>query len=211
MKEETPVDFRSKSLGGRRSYLYEYAAVILIMLATLLGGMTVGFNIVDDIDTGAVRALAVAPLPLASYMAGRTVFSLFQGLLVGLGTTLILAGASAPYARLILAFIAAAPAAVAVGFFMASIADTQIAAAGAAKLIMPLYLTVPIVSIFVPAAWQWVFFPFPNYWLFLTFRGLFVNTPQALGFLPSAAIAFVSGIVLDILFVPRLRTRVGLR
>ena len=202
---ETSVRFQAVSLGGGRSYLRESAAVLLIMTAALLGGMVVGFNMVDDRHTRAVQALAVSPLPLRDYLVSRAVYSLLQGLLLGLATSMILLGLRIPYARLVLALLASAPVAVIVGFVTALMADNQIAAIGSVKIVMPAYLLVPFASIFVPLRWQWVFFPFPNYWMFLSFRSLFVDTPQAVGFGAAAALAAGSGLALNVLLLPRLR------
>jgi hypothetical protein len=132
-------------------------------------------------------------------------------MLVGFGTTLILVGLNAPFGRLLLAFVTAAPVSVILGFFMAIVAENQISAAGATKLIMPAYLTIPLISIFLPLRWQWVFFPFPNYWMFLSFRSLFIDTPQVLDYGPSALITAGSGMVVVLLLVPRLRNKLHFR
>jgi hypothetical protein len=76
---------------------------------------------------------------------------------------------------------------------------------------MPAYLTIPLASIFVPLRWQWVFFPFPNYWMFLSFRSLLIDTPQTLGFAPSAFITVTSGLVMVLLLAPRLRKKLHFR
>jgi ABC-2 type transport system permease protein len=213
------VEIRAQSLGGgrqdagrqdagrqgsARSYLNEYVAVFLIMLATLLGGMTVGFNMVDDRHTRAFQALAVSPLPLRDFLISRALFATLQGLAVGVLTTVILLGFRLPYGRLLVALVASGPVAVILGFLMAVMADNQIAAIGATKLIMPLYLLVPLVGIFLPGSWQWFLLPFPNYWMFLSFRSLFVATPQLAGFGLAVAVTLLSGLAADALLAPRL-------
>lgn len=40
------------------------------------------------------------------------------------------------------------------------------------KILMPAYLTIPVVSIFVPVRLHWVFVIFPQYWLFSAFQAL---------------------------------------
>jgi ABC-2 type transport system permease protein len=203
------VEIRAQSLGGgrqgsARSYLNEYVAVFLIMLATLLGGMTVGFNMVDDRHTRAFQALAVSPLPLRDFLISRALFATLQGLAVGVLTTVILLGFRLPYGRLLVALVASGPVAVILGFLMAVMADNQIAAIGATKLIMPVYLLVPLVGIFLPGSWQWFLLPFPNYWMFLSFRSLFVATPQLAGFGLAVAVTLLSGLAADALLAPRL-------
>ncbi len=211
--EQADLTFAARSLGGGRSYLREYVAIFLIMMATLLGGMVVGFNMVDDRHTRAFQALAVSPLPLPDYLASRSLFALLQGALVGLATTAIMLGPALPYGRLILAFAASAPLAATLGFLMAVTADNQISALGSTKLIMPAYLLVPVAALFLPERWQPVLYPFPNYWVFLTFKSLFVDGPQTPGFAMAgtpgfamtALLAALSGLLLVLLLVLPLR------
>ncbi len=176
-----------------RSPVVEYAAVGLVMLASLIGGLVVAFAMIDEKEQKVTQAFAVTPLSSAGYFAARGILAAAVGIVVaGLGHA-ILVGAGAPVGAFFIALLAGAPLPLVVALLVGGIAKNQIQALAALKVVMIVYLTIPFASIAVPRTWHWVFYVFPNYWMFRTFENLYVTGARAGDFPLAAVVSFVTG------------------
>ncbi|OHD54677.1 MAG: hypothetical protein A2Y33_02535 [Spirochaetes bacterium GWF1_51_8] len=208
-KNTAEVNF--EQAGSARSYFLEYSLVTLLMVAGLLGGLLCGFNIVDERSTGSIGALAVSPLTIGGYMASKLVFTLLISAAAAILTATIVYGFGTDFGRLVLAMAVSSPLAAVLGFILGITAKNQIEAIGMNKILLPVFMTIPIVSIFIASDWQWVFYIFPNYWMFVMFENLFLDTPLPLGFWGSALITLLSGTALFILMRGLMKKRLNLR
>jgi hypothetical protein len=80
------------------------------------------------------------------------------------------------------------------------------------KFVLMLYSTLPILSIFVPTSWRFVFYPFPNYWMFVIFQNIFVG-PQAapVGFWAACGVTVAVTLVYLAILFPILRKKMRLK
>jgi len=180
---------------GTRSPFREYASVALIMLCGLIGGVAVAFTMIEEKEQNVTRAFTVTPLAPLGYFAARGILAALMGTVIGTVGHLILVGATVPFGRFVLAILSAAPLPLMVVLLVGGIAKNQIQAVAALKVVMLVYLTIPFVSIAIPLSWHWVFYAFPNYWMFRSFEDIYV-TGARLGDLPlAAAVTAISGLV----------------
>ena len=166
------IEFEARSVGESSSLFREILYLSLIMLALLLGGVISGFNIIDEKDTKAVNALAVTPLGLRRYIAARTLGAFVVASLVTSGTALILVGSTINYLLLSAVNAASILIIAALTLTVGGFASNQVSAIAVIKVLMPIYLALPIVSLFVPEHWQAIFYPLPNYWQFQMLKSL---------------------------------------
>jgi ABC-2 type transport system permease protein len=164
----------------------EYAAVGLVMLASLIGGLAVSFSMIEEKEYNVTRAFTVTPLSTGAYFAARGILAAAVGFLVATVGHLMLAGSTVPFGRFLIALLVSAPMPLVVALLIGGIAKNQIQAVAALKLVMMGYLTIPFVSIAVPRGWHWLFYVFPNYWMFRSFEDIYVSGARA-GDLPLAA------------------------
>lgn len=208
---EVPVAFELTRLEGSGPQTTEYVAAVVLLLSTLIGGMLAGFTMVDDRGSGAIRALAVSPLRLWQYLTEKSLFILAFSLLAGVTASLIMVGTAINYGLLVASLAIGLSVPLVLAITLGAFADDQIAAIGMAKITMPVYLTPPVLAIFIPQAWHGFFYPFPNYWLFAALRGVFVGETGPVGVLPSALLALAGGVVATLIFGGVLRKRFNLR
>jgi len=83
-------------------------------------------------------------------------------------------GTKIDYAKIFLAVIVAFPIAILMCFIIALISDTQINAIAYLKVIGAVYFTIPMASLFTPLKYHFVYYVFPNYWVFNVFKSIFV-------------------------------------
>lgn len=173
---ERLIEFEARSIGESSSLFREILILSLVMLALLLGGVVSGFNIIDEKDTRAVSALAVTPLGLRRYIIARTLGAFVVASLVTTGTAVILSGATINYLLLAIAITASILIIAVLTLIVGGFANNQVSAIAVIKVLMPIYLALPIVSLFVPVRWQLIFYPLPNYWQFQMLRNIFFGT-----------------------------------
>ncbi len=170
---ERLIEFEARRMGEGSSLFREILILSLIMLALLLGGVVSGFIIIDEKDTKAVNALAVTPLGLYRYIAARTLGAVVVASLVTSGTALILVGSAINYLLLTTAIAASILIVAVLTLTVGGFASNQVSAIAVIKVLMPIYLALPIVSLFVPERWQFIFYPMPNFWQFQMLRSIF--------------------------------------
>ncbi|MBP7095353.1 MAG: ABC transporter permease [Spirochaetia bacterium] len=163
--------------GGRgvRPGLAEFSAAFLLISGCFLAALGSGLTMVEDRSSGAIRALGTGPVGLAAYLAGKLLFIASISVAVCLGAALVLEGFRAPFGRLLLASLASAPLGLAVALLLGTSADSQLKALGSIKLIMPLYLSVPLAAVLVPEGARAWFALFPNVWMLELFRASFAE------------------------------------
>ena len=204
------VTFQIEDLQGKKPPVLEYIAVMMVMLSLMIGGIITGFNIVNEKETKAINALAVSPLRMFEYIAARSILAIIIGCTAGIISVFILLGWNVNLAGLLIAMLLSLLVALPFGFVIGAFADNQMTAFALIKLLMAVFLTLPLVSLFVPAAWQWIFYLFPNYWMFsLLCHALAGNAHVGYGL--SAILTAVTGLLLTGLLFPKLSRGLRLR
>lgn len=205
------VELTTISVSEADSLLNQILFAALIMMAALIGGTVAGFNIVDEKESRAIQAAAVTPLRLSHYITARGLLSVITGGIITLGTGLILAGSDINYGLLLLLIAFSGFVITAIGLAVGGTANNQITAIASLKVIMPVYMTIPIVTIFVSEKYQYLFYILPNYWQFQAVREVFFPGSTGYGFWLPAWLTLVLGAVFLAVIVKVFRRRFQIR
>jgi ABC-2 type transport system permease protein len=208
---EPVASFTRTQVDAPRSLLGEYTTIIFIMIGMLLGALVMAFNIVEDKETQAVRAMGVSPLSMLELTLARGFFALILSLFIVIAATLVLVGTRINYSLLFVGFLFSAGLPILTGYVVGGLADSQLKAIAILKFYMLVYLTLPIVTIFLPRTWHVFFYFLPNYWMWQTFEKLLVGELGGPGFWLSGAITLSSSLVLVAFSLPVLRRQLKLR
>ena len=196
----------------RDSLFTEYALIFVLITAVMLGAVVESFNMVQDKESGMARAWAVSPLRMFEMTAARMLFSLLAGLLMIVIATLIVAGVNVPWGQLLIGYLASIGIAVLMGFLLGGLSNTQLQMMAMMKFVLMLYSTLPILSIFVPDNWLFIFYPFPNYWMFVIFQNIFVGPGAApVGFWAACGLTLAVTLVYLAILFPILRKKLRLK
>ncbi|HSM26216.1 MAG TPA: ABC transporter permease [Anaerolineaceae bacterium] len=194
-----------------RSLLKEYGAIIFILMNTLLGSLMMAFNIIEDKESKAMRALGVSPLSMLELTIARGLFALGISLVMVLISTTLLLGTQINYGLLIIGFFFSIALPVLSGYVIGGVADSQLKAIAILKFYFLVYLTLPIITIFIPQTSHFYFYWLPNYWMWHTFEQLFIGNLGGPGFWLSGLITLGSSLLLVIIVFPFLRRQLKLR
>ena len=175
---ETVSDFTLVSR-TEDSLFSKYALIFVITTAVMLGALVESFNMVQDKESGMIRAWAVSPLRMLEMVTARALFALVTGLLMTVISVIIVAGVNVPWGQILIGYLASVGIAVVLAFLMGGLSNTQLQMLATMKFVILLYSSLPILSIFVPATWRLVFYPFPNYWMFVIFQNIFIGHESA--------------------------------
>lgn len=190
-----------------RSALRDYSRVALAMLSVLLGGVAAAFSLVDEKESGMTRAYAVTPLSGTDYIAAR---GLWAGL-VGAGGAVvahfIMGPSDAAFWKLAVALLSSSFIPLSVCLLIGGIASNQIQAVASLKLVMLAALALPFASLAVPQAWTFLFWPFPNFWMFRALAGAYI--PGSEGFWLNSAMTALSGAALTLVLARVLKKRLS--
>lgn len=169
------VSKEHRKVGSEGSLLYEYIIVMLTMMVAFMSAVVSGFNIVHDKETRALQAISVSPLQAGGFMAARGATVVGISIVVSVLSSLILTGLDINYFNLILAMLLSGLLTTLVALLLGTLAENQIMAIAVLKVLMPVYMFLPLVSIFVSEKVQFFFYPLPNYWQFKMLENIFIN------------------------------------
>jgi ABC-2 type transport system permease protein len=190
------VSFEYRSLGESASMMREIITLSLLMLALLLGGIVSGFNIIDEKDSRSVNALSVTPLSLGQYITARSVIAFFITAIITTGTAVILFGLEINLIKLAVLLPASSLIIAIFCLVVGGFSSNQVSAIAVIKVLMPVYIALPIASLFVSEKWQALFYPFPNYWQFQMLRAVFFEEIGTVSFGFSVLLTFLLSVIL---------------
>lgn len=198
-----------KNISTSRSLLYEYLIIMVLMMTIFLGAVVPGFNLIHEKETKAVKALNISPMTLADYLAARGVLAVSIGLVTAVLVTLILAGTAVNYWLLMAALLVSALLTTLLTLLVGTFADNQISAIAVLKIIMPVYLALPLIAMFIPEKFQFLFWILPNYWQFQMLKTVILGAGEP--FWLSAALTLSLSIAFLAALTPTLKNRLTLR
>lgn len=140
------------------------AGYVVVGMAPLLAGATVGFLLLDQRDDRTLLALRVTPLPLAAYVAYRLAAPAVVAAAVTLAAIAVAGGAGLTVAGALLAALAAAPLAPVAALALAALARNKVQGLALLKAASAV-LAAPLVSRFLSEQWQAPLSLLPTYQL----------------------------------------------
>lgn len=199
------------SQGDQSSLLKEYTTIIFVMIGSLLGALVMAFNIIEDKETNAIRALGVSPLSMIELTLARGVFAILLGFFITVVSSYVLLGSRVPLDMLMIGFLFCTGIPVLTGYIIGGLADNQLKAIAILKFFMLIYLTLPIVSVFVPRQWHFFFYILPNYWMWTVYENVFIGSQGQIGFWWAGLITLAFSAAGVLVLLPLLRRQLKLR
>lgn len=161
------VSIEERSRGSGRTPLRSLILALAIYSAVVISGAAVGLTMVDERENNTLAALRVTPARFLHYLLSKigliTLVAAFTGPVaawIAMGG----AGAAIPWAGIILATVAITPLAWLLGLLIGLIADTQLVAFSALKVLLVLFTSLPILGFVDLGGFSWLLVPFAPHW-----------------------------------------------
>ena len=155
--------YRSETVEAKGGMAYTLSMISMLLMALFIGGATVGLSIVDERESGVIRAASVSPMRLCAYVASKLLPALILGL-SGICAAALIIGKADLLPRYLLLALSSALVSGMMTFAIGAFANNQIAAIGVLKILIPVSMILPVSAMFVPEQWQFFYYVLPMYW-----------------------------------------------
>lgn len=172
---ETLPAYRSEPVEVKGGMAYNLSMIGMLLMSLFIGGATVGLSIVDERESGAIRAVAVSPMRLWGFIASKLLPALLLGL-IGIAAAALIIGKASLLPQYLLLTVASVFVSGLMTFAIGSFAGNQVAAIGVLKLLVPIGMILPISAVFVAEQWQAFYYILPMYWQYRALNAILTNT-----------------------------------
>lgn len=167
--------YRSEPVEVKGGMAYNLSMIGMLLMSLFIGGATVGLSIVDERESGVIRAVAVSPMRLSGFIASKLLPALLLGL-IGISAAALIIGKASLLPQYLLLAAASALVSGMMTFAIGSFAGNQVAAVGVLKLLVPISMILPISAVFVAVKWQFFYYVLPMYWQYRALNAILTNT-----------------------------------
>lgn len=191
---ETTAEF--KSFGRTESPLKKMLVNISLLFVSVLAGMMISLNIVEEKMDNTISAINISPISRVGFILGKSMMGLFLAVYGSIALVWITGYGDVNFGQMLLAIFAVTLLSLVVGFIQ-GIANNDVmnAAAGMKMMFLPVGAAVAAVEL-LSDKWQILFYWVPFYW---TYRGndailsYSATWPQIISY--TAIVLALSGIV----------------
>lgn len=155
--------YKSETLEAKGTTAYTVTMIAMLLMSLFIGGATVGLSIVDERESGVIRAVTVSPMRLAGYVVTKLFPAMVLGI-VGMSAAALIIGKASLLPQYLLLALASTFVSGMMTFAVGAFANNQVAAIGVLKLLVPIGMILPISAMFVPQAGQIAYYILPMYW-----------------------------------------------
>lgn len=179
------------NMHNSRHYIITIIIAALLLAPVLVGGAVSGFLIVSDKENNLIRGYQISPIRLSTYMIAKSILAIG----VGACSMLILSaicGISAKINGLTLILLSSLPLFGVITILFSSMAKDKISCIALFKILVLIFLVLPLASAFVPNSCHPVFYPLPMYWQFQSLMHVLTDSP----ILSYCGLTFLLGFIL---------------
>lgn len=160
---ENVTEYQSIGIESTENQVLTIAIASILLLGIMIAGAVSGFNIVNERESGVIRALAVSPTGLVSYIGIRS-FTAMVLAIINVAISTIIMGKAGFALQMVYVALASIFMYAIIAVLLGSFADNLISSFAMMKVIMPVFLIIPVVSAFIPDKFHVLFYPLPMYW-----------------------------------------------
>jgi hypothetical protein len=195
-----------KDFGVKTPPIKKLMANIGILLMTMLAGMLISLNIVDEKMDNTVSAINVTPISRTAWIFGKSMIGIMFTLIGCVLMILIMrVETNVNFLQLLIFVFVSSLISIMIGFLQGLNSDDVMTAVGSTKLIfLPLALSVAGYE-YLADKWQWVLYWSPYYWLYKGNIAIIDGSMTWLNLLLYGGIIVLISILVFVYTAPRIR------
>ncbi len=148
-----------------RDIMTQMIIAVLLTAPAAIGGIVGGLNIITEKETAVNKAYRITPMTIKNFFISRYIVSVAVGLINLTGISIIL-GAAAKLPAILLATVFALPLFAFALMLIGGTAKDKMGGLSMIKVIMLVFLCLPIAVAITPDSFRFFYYPFPMYWHF---------------------------------------------
>lgn len=194
-----------KEFGVKQAPLTRIFTNVFILFVTIMSGMVISLNILEEKVDGTIKAINVSPVNYNEFILGKSVIGIIENIW-GAAILLILAGYyNINIGMLVLILISSTILSLIVGFVEGIVSTDIMSAAGNVKMLfIPLAAAVTAVE-FLSKKWQILFYWIPYYWAYKANDAILSNTATWPQILLYGGIVVILSVITYIIFSPKIK------
>lgn len=146
-------------------FIVKIIMAALLLAPALIGGTVSGFLTVADKEHKLIHGYQIAPIRFMNYIGARSLLASIIGF-VSMVMLCFIFGISSKIAILMLILLCSLPLFGVITILFSSIAKDKVSCIAMFKILVVIFLVVPLASAFVPDRFHCLFYPLPMYWQF---------------------------------------------
>ena len=138
-----------------------------ILLISILGGMMISINIVEEKGDNTVSAINVSPIPRVAFILGKSMMGVLLSVYGSVTLLLITGYNDVNFGQVLLAILAVSVISILIGFIQGLNSEDFMDAAGGIKLLMLPMIAAIAARELLSESWQFVAYWIPFYWTYV--------------------------------------------
>jgi hypothetical protein len=180
---------------------------IAILLNTVLGGMIIGLNIVEEKSDNTISAINITPVSKFEFILGKSMIGLIMPIFGSIVILLLTGYTDINFGQVILTVIASSFISMLIGFIQGLTSDDVMsAAAGIKVLFLPMMAGVAAKE-FLSEAWQRLFYWVPFYWTYTANDEILSYTSTWMNIFIYSMIVIGISVIVYFILAPKIRKR----
>lgn len=176
--DKMPLEVQFSDIGWKVSPLAQYGAISLIIMTTVMGGMMIAFNIVEEKQSGTISAINVSPTARMEFVTGKSVLGFIIPVIQSIGVMLIFRFIEVNWAMLILVVLCSSLLGILIGFVVGIMANDQISALSSMKITFIPVTGSILGAILLQPKWLPALYWSPFYWTFTAVNDLILKQAE---------------------------------
>jgi len=197
---ELPVNVKISDVGWTLSPMKQFGGSLLVIFMSVLGGMVILINLVEEKTTKTLTAMNVAPVKRVEYVVAKGLIGFLFPIVHAFGILAILNFGSIDYLMVLAVVLSIAVISVLIGFVIGVTNDNILGGISSMKILFVPVLGSIFGAIFLSAKWQPLLYWSPFYWAFKSMDAIILReaTWGFIGF-NSLIILAITGVVFALL------------
>lgn len=169
------IDLNVTDIGVKRSPVALIGAISIIQMAVLIGGVTIGFNIIEEKQSNTIKALNVTPMTKLEFIIGRSIVGIVLPIIHVYIVLWILGMLNVNKMMVLVMTIVSSLIGILIGFLIGVISNNQITGITNMKAVFIIVSLSIIGALLLPESKHFLLYWAPPYWSFIGFRDILLN------------------------------------
>lgn len=198
------------SLGSEITGIREYILTIFFVSMMFISGMLIAFLIIEDKETKAFDSMFISPVRIYQYIASKEILGLSVSIILSALCGIILFKDIRITSNIVIGTVFSSGLGILLGFLIGIIADNQITGLSMIKVVILIFIGIPIGAIFIPLEYQFTLYPLPNYWIFKVYENIFFEC-NVRDFWVACFLTLLSSNIVTLFLIPVFKKRLKFR